>query len=41
MNQQMDMFAEASRWLFAMIRKSWTPPAQMLAGAEKAEHLTV
>lgn len=41
MNQQRDMFAEASRWLFAMIRKSWTPPAQMLAGADKAEHLTV
>jgi len=41
MNQQRDMFAEANRWLFAMIRKSWTPPAQMLAGAEKADHLTV
>jgi hypothetical protein len=35
MNQQRDMFAEASRWLFAMIRKSWTPPAQMLQGLKK------
>jgi hypothetical protein len=41
MNQQREMFAEASRRLFADGQKVMAATAQMPAVAEKAEHLTV